>query len=1413
MARPSSAYIGDEFSSLQHDSHVGINMGAYDHLGGGSGGGSAAQYASASNSHRSPQASGSGSASRYQSGSMAPPLGPGPSSSTTGLGSLGFDSLDTHSASNAISTYASPRLAQAHAGGSSDGYDGSRYASNATLDPHRGGNGLARDAGLGRSLSMGHATHSTHRASTGSALHSGSHAATNNHPPTSAPYDQQHHLLGPTTSSSSSNSRVSSYAMGNSPGGGGSGSQGAGAMTSLSSALDLPSSSSTGHGNSNTASGTTAGMHRQPSNQHPNSLMPASHLGAGTGYGGSGSGSRRSSAILGGSSSAHYGSSAAPRSPNSTHDSLMPSAYSPNHTVGSQRYSTNLGSSALGRRNSGSSGGGTFMDLTPPGTGGLRESRGPSPNQPQRSQYDAQSLGGLGDTLPYAYTSSSSSAAYVNSGGAGSSAKHATGGNLRNSQGPPPRSSNAGNSDYGAASQSNNSNSWNQAASLSNSRSGAAATGESHRNIDVGVSGRTQTNAGLSSLRSSGLYGDLTSGIHPQASDQGNSYALPAPGDHSRRTSMRKEPSSHRPRRAVEGFRRVRDLDDLRPVMDKSTAAASGAAAIADGKAATAAAKTTIRRADPAGGFVSPLKALTAYLHHTYHLVNPAFFYELSFNPRRVLTKPSKPMQNDGYDNEDNDYILYVNDWLGTEEGHKYLILDTLGQGTFGQVVKCQDMTTHEIVAVKVIKNKPAYFNQSMMEVTVLEMLNGSWDPHDEHHILRLKDTFIHAKHLCLVFELLSSNLYELIKQNSFRGLSTSLVRVFTAQLLDALTVLYEARLIHCDLKPENILLKTLQTPSIKLVDFGSACHEKQTVYTYIQSRFYRSPEVLLGLPYSAAIDMWSLGCIAVELFLGLPLFPGTSEFNQVCRIVEMLGLPPQFMLDNGKQTGEFFQVFSDEFGRKSYRLKSLEQYSKEHNVQEQPSKKYFQATTLPDIIRTYPMSRKSGKSADVQKELANRNSFIDFVSGLLNMDPHERWTPQQAKLHPFITGEKFTKPFRPPATSFVPSSTALAKPKAPDAAKHPYGGLPQTSARPSGKSFQDAAAYNQHLAQQQAYNSAHQAAAARQAQPAINNPYAREEAAAAAAQAQHAEAQAHAKAQAQAAHAHAQAQAQAQAQAHAQAVAAQHYDVRQSLPPAASSSSSSAYYSQGGSSGGQRSDHRLSVIPPQLAKLGIDPSLGSGQSITSLVNREDSLREWERRQNGLAPSLGGGGGGSSSSSSKRRQSQYQQLDLLQQQAEMAGSGGTAWSSGWGLSAPSSSATGGPSGGSAVQSPQSGGFSVVVDGQERGGRIMPNPHDGQGSTSLASPSIAAPPAAYSSSSSLGGRYQPSHSASHHGSLPHHHLVGGGGSSSAGGGGASGGLSALSGLGMSSHSGGGYGGGAGGLAGLGSGAPSGGSGVV
>lgn len=244
-------------------------------------------------------------------------------------------------------------------------------------------------------------------------------------------------------------------------------------------------------------------------------------------------------------------------------------------------------------------------------------------------------------------------------------------------------------------------------------------------------------------------------------------------------------------------------------------------------------------------------------------------------------------------------------------------------------------------------------------------------------------------------------NLYELIKQNQFRGLSTTLVRVFAQQLLNGLSLLNKARLIHCDLKPENILLKkytlecSLSTHRANLsLAWRARLSKSSTLARHVmnakQSTRISSQDstghqkcfwgcrkfcitcfghrTLIRPRYSSAIDMWSLGCIVVELFLGLPLFPGSSEYNQVSRITEMLGLPPMWMLEAGKQSGEFFEKTHDEYGRRSYRLKTMEQYSREHGSKEQPSKKYFQATTLPEIIRSYSMPRKNMKQAEVDR-------------------------------------------------------------------------------------------------------------------------------------------------------------------------------------------------------------------------------------------------------------------------------------------------------------------------------------------------------------------------------------------------------------------------------------------------------------
>ena len=113
----------------------------------------------------------------------------------------------------------------------------------------------------------------------------------------------------------------------------------------------------------------------------------------------------------------------------------------------------------------------------------------------------------------------------------------------------------------------------------------------------------------------------------------------------------------------------------------------------------------------------------------------------------------------------------------------------------------------------------------------------------------------------------------------SCQGLSLGLIRHFAVQILVSLQFLHSLNIIHCDLKPENILLKQPNRSAVKVIDFGSSCLEDERLYTYIQSRFYRAPEVILGLPYSTAIDMWSLGCILAELYTGYPIFPGESLF------------------------------------------------------------------------------------------------------------------------------------------------------------------------------------------------------------------------------------------------------------------------------------------------------------------------------------------------------------------------------------------------------------------------------------------------------------------------------------------------------------------------------------------------------
>ena len=114
----------------------------------------------------------------------------------------------------------------------------------------------------------------------------------------------------------------------------------------------------------------------------------------------------------------------------------------------------------------------------------------------------------------------------------------------------------------------------------------------------------------------------------------------------------------------------------------------------------------------------------------------------------------------------------------------------------------------------------------------------------------------------CIAFELLDGNLYELLSSSETLSLSDSTIRVFAMQLLNALQLLKSEGVIHCDIKPENILMQKWGKSGLKLADFGTSCFDGQQLYTYLQSRYYRSPEIILRQPYSFPIDMWSLACV-----------------------------------------------------------------------------------------------------------------------------------------------------------------------------------------------------------------------------------------------------------------------------------------------------------------------------------------------------------------------------------------------------------------------------------------------------------------------------------------------------------------------------------------------------------------------
>uniref|UniRef100_A0A8C4WST3 non-specific serine/threonine protein kinase n=1 Tax=Eptatretus burgeri TaxID=7764 RepID=A0A8C4WST3_EPTBU len=373
----------------------------------------------------------------------------------------------------------------------------------------------------------------------------------------------------------------------------------------------------------------------------------------------------------------------------------------------------------------------------------------------------------------------------------------------------------------------------------------------------------------------------------------------------------------------------------------------------------------------------------------------------LPFDAEEIIGPEPSLQESSSPDDAEGDYRLVPRDVL-VSPTEAYEVLGFLGRGTFGQVARCQARHRGRQVAVKVLKRHPAsYARQARVEAGILARLAAASTDGDDGNLVRALECFAHRGHTCLVFELLALSLYDFLKRGRFRPMGLWAVRPVLKQVATALAKLKSLGLIHADLKPENIMLvDPIRQPfRVKVIDFGSASHVSKAVCsTYLQSRYYRAPEIILGLPYCEAIDMWSLGCVVAELYLGWPLYPGALEYDQIRYISETQGLPPEHLLSSGTKTGKFFKKEST---YKEWKLKSPEEHEAETGLKSKEARKYI-FSSLDDMVQVNPALELRGTEA--RAERIDRREFVDLLKMMLVVDAAERITPAQALSHPFLT-------------------------------------------------------------------------------------------------------------------------------------------------------------------------------------------------------------------------------------------------------------------------------------------------------------------------------------------------------------------------------------------------------------------------
>lgn len=307
----------------------------------------------------------------------------------------------------------------------------------------------------------------------------------------------------------------------------------------------------------------------------------------------------------------------------------------------------------------------------------------------------------------------------------------------------------------------------------------------------------------------------------------------------------------------------------------------------------------------------------------------------------------------------------------------------------FSSVVRATDSKTGNLVAIKIIRQNDTMRKAGMKEIGILELLHEA-DPDDKKHLIKFERYFEHKGHLCMVFENLSMNLREVLKKfGRDVGLNLRAIRAYAQQIFLGLSLMRRCNILHADLKPDNLLVNE-QRNLLKVCDLGSASPASENEITpYLVSRFYRAPEIILGIPYDYAIDVWSIGCTLFELYTGKILFTGRNNNQMLRSIMECRGKYPPKLLRRGSMSHLYFDDMLN--------FHSTE----EDKITGRPVTRIMDFKKPTRDLKTRLMGKGTRGMSDV--EAKDLTLFVDFLDRCLSLNPEKRCTPSEALKHPFL--------------------------------------------------------------------------------------------------------------------------------------------------------------------------------------------------------------------------------------------------------------------------------------------------------------------------------------------------------------------------------------------------------------------------